>query len=48
MIRKAVVVFKGGRGTQDLMETKYEAKNLQKIFHIIKSKKLLILCIECL
>ena len=30
MIGKAVVVLIGGRGNQDLMETKYEANNLHK------------------
>ena len=35
MIGKAVVVLIGGRGNQDLLETKYEANNLHKIFHIV-------------
>ena len=35
MIRKAVVVLIRGRGIQNLMETKYEANNLHKIFHIM-------------
>ena len=34
---KVVGVLKGGRGNQDLIETKYEANNLHKIVYYVLS-----------